>query len=119
MANCRAKTTLKLLLIITMVMQPMAFTYAMACTDHSHRPASISAGHSHDEHHATNDNVSDAQQQHHDGAGVLVDCSDSAVCYAAVVVDAEAIVYVPNTAISASYSSSWEGVDLPTEIRPP
>lgn len=119
MADCKGKTTLKLLLIVTMVMQPMAYSYAMARTDHSHRHASISAGHNHDEHHAMDDPVSDAQHQPHNGAGVLVDCCDSAVCYAAVVVDAEALSYMQNSAITTSSSSSWKGVDLPTEIRPP
>jgi hypothetical protein len=120
MTEFKGKRGLKLLLIITMVVQPVAFSYVMAGMDHSYHQISGSLEQSHHGHHAMNGDVSPVQQQDHDsGAGTLNDCCNNAMCCAAITVDAEVALLVPSSAYSLSPSSSWEGIDLPTEFRPP
>jgi hypothetical protein len=123
----KRRTTLALLLIVTMVVQPMAFSYAMAGVDHTSHHTLVSQDHSsvsHEhssvsqEHSSVSQEHSSVAQDHHD-RDVLIDCCNSAVCCGAVALDAEMNLHVPNAACYVSPSSSWEGVDLPTEIRPP
>ena len=118
MAKCKGPT-LELLLIIAMMIQPVVFAHAMATTDHTDHHASFSAMHSHEGHEATHGDVAVAQHDHGAATGALIDCCYSALCCAAIALDAEVIVHSPNAAFSKSPSSRWHGVDLPTEIRPP
>jgi len=120
MTKFNGKKTLKLLLIITMMVQPMAFSYAMASMDHTDHPVSTPTEQGHRQHHAMHGNASVSQQQNHDnGAGTSNDCCNNAMCCAAIMVETEVISFIPNDAFSSFHSSSWEGINLSAESKPP
>ncbi len=106
------------MLIITMGVQPVMFSYAMANMDHSHHQASVVAGQNHDGHHVMHDDVSLAEPQDAD-TGALNDCCNSAACCPAAVADIDVMLHEPNTLSFVSSHTSWEGIDLPAEVKPP
>ena len=116
----------KLLLVIIMMIQPTMFSYAMASMsfgmDHSQHQTSVSTEMSHGGLHSMGGDVADAQHQNHgDSANpdMSNDCCNSAMCCPAAVVDVYATLDGKSSTFSASTNLSWEGVNLPTEIKPP
>lgn len=115
MANSIGKAFLKLLLVITLMFQPVVLSYAMASMDHSHQPVTVSMPH-----HVMDD--AGVQQSAHDDVNNSVSddcCSSAACCPAATISSVEMTRSVPNRVFTLHYSSSWEVIDLPAEIKPP
>jgi len=109
----------KLLLIITMVIQPVTFSYAMASMDLSHDLSSLAPGHDGD--HAMNENMVDTHDQnvHQEGGSGFDNCCYTAVCSPASMVNATTVPHVPNSQYIVSIAPALKSIDLPTEIKPP
>lgn len=124
MVNFAGKNILGLLLVITMVIQPVAFSYAMtgmvSGMDHSQHQASASVEKNHNGHHVMDESRSTVQQQaHDDGAEMMTDCCNSAACCPAAVVDLAVVQHTSATLFSFFSRPSWVGVEPPAEIKPP
>ena len=119
MANINAKIVFKLLLIVTMVIQPVAITHAMASMDHSQHQASFANKQSHDGHHVMNQDIPDAQHDESTGNSDMNNCCNTAACCPAALVDITTLERTPVPEYSTHLHISWEGVILPSEIKPP
>ena len=118
MANINVKIVFKLLLIITMVIQSVAITHAMASMDHSQHQASFVSEQGHDGHHEMHQNVPDVQHDSSDNSD-MNNCCNSAACCPAALVGMSNLEQMPAPEYSAYLHTSWEGVILPSEIKPP
>ena len=121
MANVNAKIVFKLLLIVTMVIQPVAITHAMASMGHSQYQASFVSEQSHDGHHEMHQDVPDVQHDSHESSdnSDMNNCCNSAACCPAALVDITTLERMPAPEYSTHLHISWEGVILPSEIKPP
>ena len=117
MANLTVKIIFKLLLIITMVIQPVAITHAMASMDHSQHQTSFANKQSHEMH----QDVPDAQHDSHESSdnSDMNNCYNSAACCPAALVGMSNLEQMPAPEYSAYLHTSWEGVILPSKIKPP
>jgi len=118
------KTLLKLLLLITLVVEPVMFSYAMAGMGHHHGANNSMAAEyglhfqssmSHDM--AMPDDSS--HQQHDKVKTAMNDCCSTPACCPAVV---SGFVLPVNDVFSETYlplNVSWAGIVLPSEIKPP
>jgi len=119
MAILIEKFFIKLLLVIVLMMQPVALSYAMANMGHLHQknPASMS--------HQMMDMEETILVQHTDSSGTMsdtasVDCCDSAACCSPALASiVEIKCSAPNRIFTLYYPSSWQVVNFPAEIRPP
>lgn len=119
MVNLKGKSISKLLLIITMVIQPVMFSYAMASMDHSHQAPS-SLAHEQTGDHAMNEGMADTHDQNaHEGDSALDNCCNTAACSPASVMSVITVPYVPKSQYIVSAASTLRSIDLPTEIKPP
>ncbi|MCF6280743.1 MAG: hypothetical protein L3J28_00805 [Candidatus Polarisedimenticolaceae bacterium] len=115
MANSVGKSMTKLLLIITLMFQPVMLSYAMASMVHSHQQATSSMDH-HTLHKMGDQHASDADASDN----ILDDCCNSAACCpAATIVATEIARSAPSTLFIHFYSPSWPVIDLSAEIKPP
>jgi len=117
----RVKKLIQLMLIVTMVVQPVALSYAMAGMDHSQHMAVME---NHTGEHAAHDmsgmavkQLDDATQD--DGTSAMNDCCNSAACCPATVVDISALSDQPTRLYSFFTHTSWEAIALPAEVKPP
>jgi hypothetical protein len=115
MARVDIKYVVRLLLIITMVIQPLAFSYAMASMDISHHGQAMI------DHAESGQTMNDDMMGHHDhkGHSGLDHCCQSAACGAAVVAN---IVTISGCHVSQRIrfsAFSVKDIDRPIEIRPP
>ncbi len=111
---------LKLLLIITMVFQPVMVSYAMTSMNHSQHLATAAVEQGHDDHHAMHQDTSVTLQQDDDGdVSVMSDCCNSAACCPAAVVEIDVMPYDNDTGFSISPYTVRDGIDLPAEVKPP
>jgi hypothetical protein len=118
----RFKKLIQLMLIVTMVVQPVALSYAMAGMDHSqHMSASVIVMEHHTDEHAAHGmaakQLDDATQG--DGASAMNDCCNSAACCPAAVLEISVLSHQPTGLYSFSTHSSWEGIALSAEVKPP
>ena len=121
MANVNAKIAFKLMLIITMVIQPVAITHAMASMDHSQHQVSFANKQSHDGYFEMHQDVPDAQHDSHESSdnSDMNNCCNSAACCPAALVGISNLEQMPAPEYSTYLHISWEGVILPSEIKPP
>jgi len=128
----KGKITLKLLLIIVMVIQPVLVSYAMAGMLDSHHQALAVAGQAGEGSIANSDasapahyagwvqNDNPINESGVDGdSNTNGDCCNSAQCCPAAVVDVDVLLHAQNPIFFTPFLLSWEGVSLSTEIRPP
>jgi len=110
---------LNVLLIITMVIQPITLSYAMAGMAHSHHAPSLANSHNGD--YAMNENMADAHDQnvHQKGGNNLDNCCHTATCSPASMVNTGNLSYIPESQSIVSIAPALKGIDLPTEIKPP
>ncbi len=124
----KEKTTLKILLIIAMVIQPVLVSYAMADMLGSHHQAAAVTGQA-AEGSITNSDAS-AQAQHSDlsqnnspniggDANASDECCNSAHCCPAAVVDVDVMPHGQSPVFFTPFLLSWQGINLSAEIRPP
>lgn len=110
-----------LLLIITMVIQPVILSYAMVGMDHG-RHYSVDNVHYQVEHHhlkhARNILTADRQTDNNTG-GVLDNCCFSTACGPAAVSVAVVTPEITNFIFPLPLNSSAEGVYLPVRFKPP
>lgn len=115
-------TVLKLLLLITMVVEPVLLSYAMAGVMH-HQGGAVMAMETGADQGAMSHDMkgcdSATQQGQHDGDGGHDNCCSTPACGAAVLLD----FVLPATDIASHYfascDSAWEGVILPSATKPP
>jgi hypothetical protein len=126
MANLTGKMVFKLLLIVTLAIQPIANTYAMASMSHSQPANATTSEQLHSGHHVMSQydlkqDVSEVHHDNHDHAnnGDINDCCDTSACCPAAIVDIYFLDQVPTPSYSAHFHNSLEGVILPSEIKPP
>lgn len=117
------KTILKLLLVITMLIEPAVFSYAMAGGGHSHDGSAVMAP-AHDSHHASMSPGADevhksSGQNQVDGNGFLDNCCSAPACGAAMPSGFGSPISETPSRHYISFVISWEGVVLPSEIKPP
>jgi len=115
---------LKFLLLVTLVVEPVMFSYAMAGMGHHHDANNsmtaefglhFQSSMSHDI--STPDNA--LHQQRHKVKKVMDDCCSSPACCAAVV---STFVLPDNEFLYESYlpfNMFWKGIVLPSETKPP
>ncbi len=113
MASSIKNLLLKLLLVITLMIQPVMLSYAMASMDHSQQHVAASV-----DHHIMGE-MSDHQASLDDNSALDDCCSSAACCPAALIVASELVRSIPSVQFTRDYISSWPAVDLPAEIRPP
>jgi hypothetical protein len=118
MANLQGKTIVKLLLLITLVIQPVSIAYVMASMGQSHHaqsPLSV-----HNGGHADNSNMTDTHDQYSPVAsGEPENCCLSAVCSPASVMSDCSVAHVKSSQYIATTVASLISIDLPAEIKPP
>jgi len=121
MATLYRKIAFKLLLIITMVIQPVAIVHAMAGMNHSQYQAMNSSMQSHDEHHSVHHAALDIQQEAHETEddSLMNDCCNTSACCPAAAVGITSVEHMPAPVYSVLPHISWEGVILPSETKPP
>jgi hypothetical protein len=104
------RKTIKLLLIITIMIQPVTFSCAMANEDNGHH-----------ENHSMSEGMADHNDQNtHEGDSELDNCPYTAVCNPmASVMNIVTVPHAPNSLYVAPNPFSVKSVDLPTEIKPP
>lgn len=111
---------IKLLMIITMVVQPVVVSYAMAAMNHSQHQATAVVEQGHDGHHAMmHQGMSPMQHQDNDDMSAMNDCCNSAACCPAAVVEIVVMPYNSESDFSISPYTVRDGIDLPAEIKPP
>jgi len=128
----KGKTTLKLLLIIAMMVQPVLVSYAMADMLGSHHPVSAAVAPAGDTFAFAGDMLSHAQHSDQHQGGIVDnapvvdddtsasnDCCDSIHCCPAAVVDIDDSLHQKNPVAPVALRFSWEGVSLSAEFRPP
>jgi len=118
MANLFGKNLFKTLLIIIMLIQPVAFSYAMTSMDHNHHAMTVVDRH--DGHHAMHESMVDADEQHaQEDGSVLDNCCYTAACSPAAMMSS----LMPSTSAHPHYvtscDASMKSIDLPSEIKPP
>jgi len=118
MANHKGKIIIKLLLVITMVIQPVSFSYAMASMsqgDHAQYSASNHAGD-----HIANDAMAEVPDHNDHKAGSGTDnCCLTLACSPASVMDAFDILQVSSSGYIEATASLLISIDVPAEIKPP
>ena len=104
------RKTIKLLLIITIVIQPVTFSCAMASEDLGHH-----------ENHSMSEGMADHNDQNtHEDDSELDNCCYATACNpAASVINIVTVPHASNSLYVAPSPSSLKSVDLPTEIKPP
>ncbi len=110
---------IKLLLIITMVVQPVMASYAMASMSHLQHPPVAVVEQDHDGHHSMHQEMSGTQQQDDDDMSAMNDCCNSTACCPAAVVEIVVMPYNNDSDFSISSYTVGDGIDLPAEIKPP
>ena len=109
---------LKLLLAITMVVQPVSFSYAMASMTLSHHAASPISSYSNQ--HSMSGHKTDAHEQNtHEGGNESGRCCQSTVCSPASVLSVAAVGCKSKSHRIMSVVIILTSIDLPTEIKPP
>lgn len=120
MANLTGKLVFKILLIIAVIIQPIANTYAMVNMDHAQHLKSITVEQHHDGHHAMSQGVSDVQHDSHKhDDNSMSDCCDTSACCPAAIVGFNTLAHIPVTFFSTHLYISLQGVTLSSEIKPP
>ncbi len=124
MKKLTGKIVFKLVLMIIMVIQPVAVTHAMASMDYSHhRTASVSADMHHDEHHQMmNHEQMDGHighQESSDNNSDMNDCCNTSACCPAAIFEIMTLEHIQAPEYSAHLHTSWKGVILPSETKPP
>jgi len=118
MSGVKGKTIIKLLLI-TMVIQPVAFSYAMASMDHGHHHTHSSVfDHAGD--YAVDDGM--APEHHHDdhdGKGGTDSCCLTPACSPASVMCVFETPILPSSNYIEATITSLISIYLPAEIKPP
>ena len=115
-----AGNVIKLLLIITMVVQPVMASYAMAAMNHSQHQAATVVEQGHEGHHAMHQGMTPMQQQQDDDdMSAMNDCCNSAACCPAAVVEIVVMPCNSDSDFSISPYTVRDGIDLPAEIKPP
>lgn len=109
----------KLLLIITMVIQPITFSYAMANVAHGHHAPSLA--HSDNGDYAMNKNMADAHYQniHQESDSDVDNCCHTTTCNPASMVNTGNMPHVPKSQCIVSIAPAQKSIDLPPEIKPP
>jgi len=112
------------MLIVTMVVQPVALSYAMAGMDHSqHMAASVIVMDNHTDEHTAHSMGGMAAKQldatQGDGMSAMNDCCNSAACCPAAVLEISVLPHQPTGLYSFTTHASWEAIALPAEIKPP
>ena len=120
MNNQQGKVVTILLLIVTMVIQPVIFSYAMAGMDHGRHYSVNKVQYQVDHHvnHARNILTADHQPDN-DSGGALDDCCYSTVCGPAAVLVAAVTSEITNFLFPLPHDSSAEGIHLPVKFKPP
>lgn len=120
MANFSIKVVFQFLLIMTMVVQPVALTYAMAGVDHSkHHQSPVVAEHGHDDHHGMHHDLMSAHGHEYGDGSVMSDCCDTSACCPAVLIDTVAAEPLPILIYPIHLHTAWQAVILPSEMKPP
>jgi hypothetical protein len=108
------KNLLNILLIITLVVQPVMFTYAMASMSHGHH-VSMAMSHDMNTHHAMQ--IDDASSS--SSSVMLDDCCKTPACSPAVLTSSLDVQHIPAVHHDLSFNVSMMSVDLPSENKPP
>ena len=104
------RKTIKLLLIITIMIQPVTFSCAMASEDHGH----------HENYTMSESMAGPHDQNTHEGDSTPDNCCYTAVCNPmASIMNIVTVPHAPNSLYVALGPFSVKSVDLPTEIKPP
>jgi hypothetical protein len=118
MASLVERLFIKLLLVVTLTIQPVALSYAMVGMDHLHQQDSSSMSYQSME----MDETTSAHLAASDAAKsdtLSAECCDNSACSPAIISVVEIKCSVPHRTFTNDYSHSWEAVSPPTEIRPP
>jgi len=120
MVNSIWKTVLKLLLLVALVTEPAAFSYAMAGMDHDHHQCASQAADMHEGHHSMLMDMTPTGD-HADTHKAFTDdcCGDAACCHGMMVISFDFTIDRPGEYFSQSSVLPWEGVALSSEIEPP
>lgn len=121
MAMFSGKIVFKLLLIITMVIQPVAVAYAMASMNHAPLSVATSSKTGHEQCHMTNHETADTQHDSHGSSDKsdMGDCCNGAACCPVAVLTINSTLELSAPSFSAQFYISWGNVILPSEVRPP
>jgi len=120
MANSIWKTVLNLLLLVTLVTEPAAFSYAMAGMDHDHHQCASMAADEAEGHH-TMHKVMAPTMDHADNHKAFTDdcCGDAACCHGMMVISFDFTIDRSGEYFAQSSFLPWEGVALSSETKPP
>jgi len=111
-----AKTSLTFLLLTTLVIQPVMFSYAMASMSHHDGHMMMNTSHQMD-HGAMHDHTmsSDTDEQ----SSVLDNCCASPACAGAPLSSFDLSITRHITPYTLTSSHFWSGIIIPSEIKPP
>lgn len=121
MANLSGKVVFQLLLILTLVFQPVMTAYAMASMPVLMQHDSAASKQGHDACHTMKQAMSDSQHDDFQGLGNsdMSDCCYSGACCSIAVFDATGLIFIPSLAFSAQLPVFWGDVILSSEFKPP
>ena len=126
MANLSAKMVFQLLLMLTLVIQPVMTAYAMASMPVSMQHTGSAAVQEREACHSMKQTVADthhgAHQMADDDATAnadMGDCCHSGACCSFAVFDVVSFGFIPSPAFSAQLPISWGSVVLSSEFKPP
>jgi len=120
MNSQQGKVVTILVLIVTMVIQPVLLSYAMAGMDHGRRYSVTKVQYQVDHHvnHARNILIAD-HQTNNDSGGVQDDCCYSTACSPAALLVSAVTSEITNFLFPLPLDSSAEGIHLPVKLKPP
>jgi hypothetical protein len=117
--NKPGKLLLQCLLIISLVIEPLAFARAMAgmdpgqgCAEMTQQEVPVSDG-------RLCASAANTQQQHMDGKYVTRHCCSAMQCFVAVIPGALSLPAARAVGHFLPYDVSWTGIKLPLETKPP
>ncbi|TPW15621.1 MAG: hypothetical protein FD130_1169 [Halothiobacillaceae bacterium] len=120
MANLKGKVILQWLLVITLVIQPVVVSYAMASMSFTHS-TSLPAEQGHAMHHMMADSVTDTtntQQQDQDNSNAD-NCCNTAACCPAALLYTDTFVYKTTSSTYLYVPLALDDVDPPVAFKPP
>jgi len=115
------KISLKLILVITMIIQPVVFSYAMANVYHNHQNTSLISQHHNGDHNSTHAdlNHSGHNQNMNSDSDSMDNCCASPACSGAMASSISLSTAQVLFVFSPTVNISRKGVVLSAEIKPP
>ncbi len=115
------KISLKLVLIITMIIQPVVFSYAMASVHHNHQISSQMSQNHDGDHNSTHEGLSHSEHNQNidTESDLMGNCCASPACSGAMASSVSHLTSQTLFEYSPTINISRKGIVPSTEIKPP